>query len=258
MESVPHFLGEFLKKCGIKTSKDFATVIKKDDPEKCYEIIKLTAGQQTMYDEAYRIFLNYFPEGRLIPVIFFKSDNWRFKDTLGHCGTEDKKYKEIWIKDAALTSVKQILHILIHEARHCFTNAGDYDRKFVNYADERLVEWMLANESNASVVTWGSKAVSKRGLLLPERFIGFEANTLISGNEILITLKKEGCHESYRLTHTTINVMVGSCVRQQTVSKFNKTNFGSVYIPETILTQLPEEILFQIADVTPSQPVELV
>jgi len=45
---------------------------------------------------------------------------------------------------------------------------------------------------------------------------------------------------------------------QQIVSKFNKTNFGTIHVPQKILAQLPEYILFDIADVTPSHQKELV
>lgn len=258
VEGVPYHLQEFLKKCGIKTSKDFAPVVRKDAKKKDYELITLNAEQQSMYDEAYRIFLNYFPEARLFPVFFFKSEDWKFDDVLGHCGIDDKKYKEIWIKDASLVSVNQILHTFVHEGRHCLTKAGDYDRAFMNFADEYLVNLMLVSKLNPSKVTWSSKKVSKRGLLLPERFIGFSASATIKGKEVLINLTNQRSSEKYVLTASLHEDIVGSCARQQNVSRFNETKFGSIYTPEKILNQLPDEVLFHVIDVTTSQSEQLV
>lgn len=248
VEGVPYYLSEFLKKCGVKTSKDFATIIRKNDEEKKFIIISPNIEQKKMYDKAYRIFLNYFPQARLIPVEFFSSEHWSLKDVLGHCGLEERKFKEIWISNNALVSVNQILKILVHEGRHCITEAGDYDRGFTQYADDQLVDMMLKGSPSGSITTWKAQLVSKRGILLPSRFIGFDASIVILGKEVSITLSKVGQTEYSLTSSIKSDIISQKYVKQRTVSNFDETNFGAVYIPEVILAKLPKQLSFQIID----------
>lgn len=99
------------------------------------------ADSKARFHEAFRLFARHFPERTGLPVAFFLSLDERTERMAGFCGLGDLRYKQIWIKaagPATLSSVQDLFETLVHESRHCVTEADDYDRRFLNKADSEL------------------------------------------------------------------------------------------------------------------------
>ncbi|MCK5413226.1 MAG: hypothetical protein KAI57_02510 [Candidatus Pacebacteria bacterium] len=240
ISNLPYELVGFLKRCGVTNSKDVAgtTEKKKDEPD--FEIIGLDESQQIMFDEAYTRFLKYYPEASRLPVICYRPLKERLMDDGGHCGLGKNQYKQIWIVEKSLVSVKRILMILVHEYRHCFKEEGDYSREFTQEADVQIVDLMLANAEppDGSKNIWLAKIISGRGIIIPHRFVGLSVHVLVRSKELRLII---GNIELKCLFEKEVS---GKISQERKVTKFK--NLGCVFLPTKIIGQLPKEIELEI------------
>lgn len=242
-DSLTSTFRNFLLKCGITNAKDVVPTYSKDPEEKpLFEEILLKPEQQVLFDEAYAIFLRYYPDAHKFPVHFFRPLVWTMNDSGGHCGKGDREFKEIWIAEKSLVSVKQILTILVHEGRHCLKKAGDYDRTFTQAADVQLVEMMLANAIPPVKNEWQAGLVSGRGILVPKRFVGQSVHILVDGIEFRL---KIGSGDGVSVMSAKLPKPVrGNVSQQRIVSKFQK--LGCVALPQSIIGQLPQQLALEM------------
>lgn len=241
ISNLPYELINFLKRCGVTNSKDVSGITeKKKENEPDFKTIDLTEDQQTMFNEAYTRFLRYYPEAKKLPVFFYRPLKSYNQNDGGHCGEGINKYKEIWIAEKALASVKTILEILIHEGRHCLKKAGDYDRNFTQEADSQLVELILANAEppNGKKNIWHAKVIPGRGITIPHRFVGLSAHILITSNELRIKIG------NIEMKHILNKEVDGQISQKRKVTRFQ--NLGCVFLPKNITGQIPAEIELEI------------
>lgn len=240
---LPDGLERFLKRCGITCATDVVPMASKEKGEKpICELIGLDSEQQSRFNQAYSLFLRYYPQAKKFPVFFYRPTDWRMEDAGGHCGIGGKKYKEIWVAEKSLESVQKILTVLVHEGRHCLKQAGDYDREFTQEADYQLVALILANAVPPCKNEWQARVVQRRGILVPRRFIGQSVHILI--NETEIRFKFGQRETSCQMVTALSRNIEGMVSHNRRVTSFQK--FGCVFLPEKILKQLPQTITMDI------------
>lgn len=235
----------FLLKCGITNAADVVptySILKDQEEKPKFEEISLDSDQKKMFDEAYVIFLRYYSDAHKLPVYFYRPIDWTWKDAGGYCGKGDREFKEIWIAEKSLVSIKQILIILVHEGRHCLKKAGDYDRNFTQAADDQLVDMMLANPVPPVKNIWEAGLISARGILIPKRFIGQSVHVLVDGMEFRL---KIGTGDGVSIMSSRLlEPIKGNVSQQRIVSKFQK--LGCVSLPPSIIGQLPQQLTLEI------------
>ncbi len=243
IKNLPDRLVAFLKRCGITTASDVAGVTKpKEEKKPDFELIELNKEQQERFDQAYSLFLAYYPEAKKLPVIFFRPLATHLLNKGGFCGQGERMYKEIWIAEKLLTSIKDILTILVHESRHCLKRANDYDRSFTQGADEQIVGFILANPNPPSKNIWRAKIISKRGIVLPHRFIGHSVHVLVNGQELRL---KIGADSKTSILKVNLPQEVKEEVSQnRKVTKFR--SFGCVSLPDSVIRQMPPEVILEV------------
>ena len=241
VSNLPSLLVSFLKRCGVSTASDVVPKIPKEEEEDdlLYEIIKLNEEQQQYFDEAYKKFLRYFPEAASLPIHFYRALDWRWENAAGHSGVGAKEYKEIWIAEKSLSSVEKILKVLVHEGRHCYTQAGDYDRKFTQFADEQLVQLIMADTTPPRKNEWRAQVIKNRGVLIPKRYVNQPVHVFIFENELRLKIGVDTF-----LTTKLEESITGNVSQKREVSSFK--SFGCVYLPPSITNQLDNEIWMEL------------
>jgi len=126
------------------------------------------SSRETFY-RAFALFAKYFPTyAKDYAVAFFRAK--REKDEVianiaGFAGSAEGAYKEIWLKvdqKGRLPDEADVLETLVHEARHCVSQAHDHERKFVDVADTDIVKIIYRNEGKVlyrglrEVGSWGN------------------------------------------------------------------------------------------------------
>lgn len=240
VSNVPYGLVTFLRHCGITNSYDVAPRAReKEDDKPDFEVIKLNDDQQTKFNDAYSRFLRYYPEAKQYPVHFFKALDYRLKGSAGHCGEGIRQFKEIWIAECSLDSVKTILKVLVHEGRHCIKKAGDYDRIFTQAADDQIVDLLLANPNPPCKNEWQAKIIPGRGIILPKRFAGQSAHILIHDKEVRIKIG-----DNTQLSCLLNQEVQGQMSQVRKVSGCGK--LSSIFLPESVIRQLPQTVILNI------------
>ena len=241
VDNVPYDIRKFLQTCGIRNASDVVPKVPKPDEKPDWVEIVPTLQQQGWFDEAYAIFRRYYPAWQY-PVHFFRGEGYQWKNAGGHCGIKDRKFLEIWIAELSLTSVKNILEILVHEGRHCHTKASDYDRRFTQDADRQIVEMLLANPVPPQVNEWRA-TVGPNGISVPKRLAGKGVHVLVNRSELRLRVG-EG------VTATTLSCALdlpveGHVSQQRRVGVFQR--LGCVPVPGSVLRQLPKSLTLTIA-----------
>jgi hypothetical protein len=236
VDNVPHEIRKLLNACGVSNSSDVTPKAPKPAEKPDWEEIELTPEQQGWFGEAYAIFRRYYSEWHY-PVRFLRGHGWRWENTGGHCGLGNRHYKEIWITEPSLVSVRNILEILIHEGRHCHTKSGDYDRKFTQDADRQLVEMLLANPIPPRANTWRA-VVDAHGIAVPKRLVGQNVHVLVNDTELRLRIG-DGAGTA-TLTCNLAQSIQGHVSHKRRVATFRR--LGRVSLPESVRRQLPESL----------------
>lgn len=152
-ENSPDLRG-FFPKIGIPTAEDIVNAAPK------YEMLRfadLDADSRRRFYEAFAFFARHFPKRAALPIAIYFPLSEALKRMAGFAGADDRKFKEIWMAAKSRTelpSVLDMLKTLIHESRHCAAEAGDYDRKFVNLADDDMA-MIIIRESGLRILGSG-------------------------------------------------------------------------------------------------------
>lgn len=183
----------FLLRLGFPSTEDL--VPKDINPhivQLAYEDLSFEGTQ--MFEEAFLYYSKHLPEYAHIPFAFFCAKNEDDPVTgnlAGFAGSGDGRFKEIWIKvnsNGEFPSLGDLLCTLVHEARHCASQANDYERLFVSYADRDIVMGILRHEmepyfdSNTSTRDWGSK-VSPIFIPTPDELLELDLEDLKDPNK---------------------------------------------------------------------------
>ena len=86
--------------------------------------------------KAFAIFAKQFPDRAGSPIVFYRPLDEKARKAAGFTRGD-----QIWIaikEDDSLPETVEVFKTLVHESRHVATKAGDYDRKFVNAADDEI------------------------------------------------------------------------------------------------------------------------
>ncbi|MBU0625573.1 hypothetical protein KKF05_04485 [Patescibacteria group bacterium] len=101
------------------------------------------AVSQRNFQAAFRVFAALFPARARLPIVFFLPKNKDVRKKIGGvAGLGQDSFKEIWIaalSETKLRSAMDLLRCLIHESRHVTTGAYDYDRRFVEVAEDDIL-----------------------------------------------------------------------------------------------------------------------
>jgi hypothetical protein len=135
----------FLKLLGVlkadevfpKNTEDRVTAIRFED---------LAEESRKRFETAFAILARHFPDRAGYPIYFFKPRDEATKKFLGFAGCGDHAFKEVWVQvetDTALPSILELLLTLAHESRHCQTKKNDYERGFIDAADQDVVREIL-------------------------------------------------------------------------------------------------------------------
>ncbi len=139
-------LAHFLKLLGIPETRDIVPPTVAEDEYRLVDFDGLEADSRDRFNLAFSLFARHFPGQARLPLVLFQPLSDRLKAWAGFAGSGDACFREIWIATAGparLGTTAQILSTLIHEARHCATRTGDYDRAFIGRADEDIVRIIL-------------------------------------------------------------------------------------------------------------------
>ncbi len=140
-------LAHFLKLLGVPEAKEIVPPVVAEDEYRLLDFGGLDADSRDRFHVAFSLFARHFPEQARLPLVLFQPLSPRLKAWAGFAGSGDACFKEIWIAAAEPTKLgptASILSTLIHEARHCATRTGDYDRAFIGRADQDIVRIILA------------------------------------------------------------------------------------------------------------------
>lgn len=97
---------------------------------------KLSKTQQDSFNQAVQILKNTYPDFEMPEVVFFKQE----KDTDGGERIEDK----IWLNITILSKgFLEVIRVIAHEYRHLKTGKSDYDRDFIQSADQLIAQLLL-------------------------------------------------------------------------------------------------------------------
>lgn len=143
------YLQHFYAKLGLPKAADIVPT----QQNMKYELVAyhdLDADSRERFMNAFQRFAMYFPERAGIPVVFYHPLDENFRRLQGFSGIGDTKYKEIWIATVTPTTLmageEDLFHTLLHEGRHCETEADDYDRAFVRRADQEVIGLVYGRE----------------------------------------------------------------------------------------------------------------
>jgi hypothetical protein len=234
-------LRKFLQRCGISSARDVAPSSRNEKNEPTFkelQIDQLEEDRKAFFNRAHGLFLKYYPDAKQFTVHIFRPVGWQFERAGGHCGEGPRRFREIWINESSLKSVRDILEILLHEARHCLTKAEDYDRRFTQAADAELVEFMLSNATPPKKNIWVAEVIPGRGIIFPRRFVGSNAQVFVSEREIFIRFCGEGV--STQIAHMLEKPVEGRLTQSRKVTRHNK--MGCVFLPQSILECLPQKL----------------
>jgi hypothetical protein len=140
-------LAHFLRKVGVPDAKLIVPAVVEESEYRLVRYDGLDEASRERFQLAFRLFAGYFPESARLPIVLYEPLSERLKACAGFAGSGTECFEEIWIAAVSateLTSVDSLLRTLVHEARHCQTRAGDYERPFVNKADEEIARIILA------------------------------------------------------------------------------------------------------------------
>lgn len=132
--AVHYELRYFLQILGIPLSSE---VVPEKPEHESVGFPELDLESQARFIRAYRVFAVHFPERAGVPIAFYLPSGEAAKKIAGFA----LENREVWIaaKTAStLGSVRELFETLVHESRHIVTEAGDYDRAFVNAADSEV------------------------------------------------------------------------------------------------------------------------
>lgn len=100
----------------------------------------LEPASQQRFMRAFDRLAKHYPERAKLPIVFFYPLDEKMRKIAGFAGIGDNKYKEIWFatltKTTLVDSEADIYMTLLHEGRHCVTESGDYEREFIDRADQ--------------------------------------------------------------------------------------------------------------------------
>ena len=129
----------FLRDIGVPNADD----IFPKNPEDRVELVlfeNLEEESRKRFDVAWGLFAKHFPYRAQYPIFFFHPLDDAMKRMGGFAGYGETAYREIWIQTKTRTtlpsSLKEVLLILEHESRHCFTGLSDHERGFGEAAEE--------------------------------------------------------------------------------------------------------------------------
>lgn len=96
---------------------------------------------------AFRAFSIGFPQRADIPIAFFiaRDENYR-KRIRAYAGLGKQSLKQIWIQatsETELRSPMDLLRSLIHESRHVASKAHDYNRRFIEAAEDDILNLLM-------------------------------------------------------------------------------------------------------------------
>jgi len=135
-------LAHFLKLLGVPEAKEIVPPLVAEDEYQTLGFADLDPASRARFDLAFALFARHFPAEAKLPLVLFHPKSDRLKAWAGFAGSGEGCFREIWIaaeSPTKLGAVAAILSTLVHEARHCATKSGDYDREFVGRADEDIV-----------------------------------------------------------------------------------------------------------------------
>jgi hypothetical protein len=134
-------LQTFFKYLGIPEVKDVVPTAENFK----YELVgfdALESDSKAALLDAYRLFVQQYPERAALPIALFHPLNEASRHyAAGLAGLGDEAFKQIWVATrtpTALPDREEIFKTLAHESRHCVSGAGDYDRAFLNMADDEI------------------------------------------------------------------------------------------------------------------------
>ncbi len=120
-------------------------------PQPKYSLLRfedLDRRSQANFMLAFRAFAFGFPDRTAIPIVFFLFDDERVRQRInGVAGMGDDIMNEIWISALSsheLRSPMCLLRCLIHESRHVRTGVDDYNRVFVEAAEDDILRLLMS------------------------------------------------------------------------------------------------------------------
>lgn len=142
LRNVSRDLYSFFERLGIlKSSQVFQSVEYEELP-----VGNLDVESRKLLERAKSIFYHFFPDSKKIPITILYSPLGEHESKLGMAGhTQETKYKEICIVTVfrhrfTHMNVRALLKILIHEYRHCVTEANDFTYKFIHAAEDTILD----------------------------------------------------------------------------------------------------------------------
>lgn len=138
-------LTRFLATMGVPKADD----IFPRDPEKGLEYVafdELSKESRERFTVAYSLFARHFPDQAAIPIFFYHPLSEAVRKMSGFAGHGNNVFERIGVATKTrdtLPVMTELLHTLIHEARHCVTKAYDNDRRFCGRADLDIVMMVL-------------------------------------------------------------------------------------------------------------------
>lgn len=139
-------LRSFFFRLGVPSASD---AVPKAPPHKAVRFGDLEPASQKDFADAFRMFARHCSEYAKYRIGFYLPLGGRGNRIFGFAFHATGADKEIWIaakSETQLESVEEILKTLVHEARHCHTEAGDYDRAFMNRADDEIATLIFRSE----------------------------------------------------------------------------------------------------------------
>jgi len=135
-------LAHFLRNIGVPDAKLIVPAVIEDDEYRLIRFDDLDEASRERFNLAFSLFARHFPGSVRLPIVLYEPLSERLRACAGFAGSGTECFEEIWIaapSPTELPSTESLLSTLVHEARHCLTRAGDYERAFVNKADEEIV-----------------------------------------------------------------------------------------------------------------------
>jgi len=139
-------LAHFLRLLGVPDAKSIVPAEVAVDEYAAVRFDDLDESSRARFNLAFGLFARHFPDLARLPLALFHPKSERLRAWAGFAGSGSGCFKEIWIATASPTelgTVGSILGTLVHEARHCATKTGDYDRAFIGRADDDIVRVIL-------------------------------------------------------------------------------------------------------------------
>lgn len=133
LESVGGTLYAFLRKCGVKESRDYVT---RTPPEGAIMIAEPTKAEKEILGHALDIIAHSMPEIRNYPVRVFTTSDPKAKWD-GLAGFGETRMEEMLInRNVFEKDLERVIEVLVHELRHCVSKANDYCPEFEQQADK--------------------------------------------------------------------------------------------------------------------------